>query len=96
MNPQNLKQENGMLSVIKITNYGEGNEYSTTVKFETKITKSSLCDYSDSYILVTGDITGTGGDANTRVEFKNCSIYEMHNSNSNQMNTLMVLITLIL
>ena len=39
------------------TDYGEGNEDSTTVKFETKVIKSNLCDYSDAYILVTGNIT---------------------------------------
>ena len=55
------------------TDYGEGNEDSTTVKFETKVIKSNLCDYSDAYILVTGNITATGGDANTRVAFKNCA-----------------------
>ena len=55
------------------TDYGEGNEDSTTVKFETKVIKSNLCDYSDAYILVTGDITATGGDANTKVAFKNCA-----------------------
>ena len=54
------------------TDYGEGNESGTTIKFETKVIKLSLCDYSDAYILVTEDITATGGDANTRVEFKNC------------------------
>ena len=53
--------------------YGEGNEDSTTVKFETKVIKSSLCDYSDAYILVTGNITATDGDANARVAFKNCT-----------------------
>ena len=52
------------------TNYGERNEDGTTVKFETQVIKSNLCDYSDAYILVTGDITATGGDANTRVAFK--------------------------
>ena len=40
-----------------------GNEDSTTVKFETKIIKSNLCDYSHAYILVTGNITA----------FKNCA-----------------------
>ena len=55
------------------TDYGEGNEDSTTVKFETKVIKSSLCDYSDAYILVTGNITATDGDANTKVVFKNCA-----------------------
>ena len=51
------------------TDYVEGNESGTTVKFETKVIKSSLCDYSDAYILATGDITSTGGDADTRVAF---------------------------
>ena len=46
------------------------NENGTTVKFETQVIKSNLCDYSDAYILVTGDITAAGGDANTRVAFK--------------------------
>ena len=45
-----------MLSMIKTTDYGEGNESDTTVKFEIKVIKSSLCDYSDAYILVTGEI----------------------------------------
>ena len=55
------------------TDYGEGNEDSTTVEFETKVIKSNLCDYSDAYVLVTGNITATGGDANTRVAFKSCA-----------------------
>ena len=33
---------------------------------------SNLCDYSDAYILVTGDITPTGCNASTEVVFKNC------------------------
>ena len=53
--------------------YGEGNKSGATVKFETKASKSSLCDYSDAYILVTGDITATGGNANISVAFKNVS-----------------------
>ena len=51
--------------------YGEGNENSETIKFEAKVIKSSLCDYSDAYILVKGNITATGGNADTRVSFKN-------------------------
>ena len=57
------------------TDYGEGNENSTTVKFETKVIRSRLCDYSDTYIIVTGEIKATGGDANTRVTFKNCASF---------------------
>ena len=48
------------------TDYGEGNESGTTVKFETKVIKSSLCDYSEAYILVIGNITVTGGDSCNR------------------------------
>ena len=33
----------------------------------------NLCDYSDPYILATGNVTTTAGDANTRVTFKNCA-----------------------
>ena len=43
------------------------------IKFLTKSIESSLCDYSDAYILVTGNINVTGGDANTKVAFKNCA-----------------------
>ena len=55
------------------TDHGEGNEIGTTIKFETQVIKSNLCDYSDAYILVTGDITATGSNENTKVAFKNCA-----------------------
>ena len=55
------------------TVYGEGNENGATVKFETQVIISNLCDYLDAYILVTGDITATGGNDNTKVAFKNCA-----------------------
>ena len=32
------------------TDYGGQNKDSTTVKYETKVIKSNLCDYSDAYI----------------------------------------------
>ena len=35
--------------------------------------KSNLSDYSDVYILVAGNINVRGGDANTKVAFKNCA-----------------------
>ena len=53
------------------TIYCEGNENGTTDKFETQVIISSLCDYSDAYILVIGDITATGGDDNIKAPFKN-------------------------
>ena len=55
------------------TDYGDADENSTTIKFETNVIKSNLCDYSDAYIFVTGDITATNGNENTKVAFKNCA-----------------------
>ena len=49
--------------------YGEGNEDGSTIKFETKV----FCDYSDAHVLVTGDKTAEGGDADTKAAFKNCA-----------------------
>ena len=46
------------------------------IKFLTKSIKSSLSDYSNVYILVTGNIIVAGGDNNTKVVFKNCSPFE--------------------
>ena len=55
------------------------------IKFKTTMLKSSLCDYSDAYILVKGKITiiGRGADAAARqaderdksVAFKNCELF---------------------
>ena len=46
------------------------------IKFLTRSIESSLCDYSDSCILVTGNVTVTGGNDNTKVAFKNCAPFE--------------------
>ena len=35
--------------------YGRGNKNESTIKFEKKLIKPNLCDYSDAYILATGD-----------------------------------------
>ena len=51
------------------------------IKFKTSMLRSSLCDYSDAYILVKGNITvnntaAAGADANNdnkKVIFKNCA-----------------------
>ena len=43
------------------------------IKFLKSLLESSLCDYSDAYILVTRNITVAGTDNNTKVAFKNCS-----------------------
>ena len=43
-----------------------------TIKFETETIKSSLCDYSDAFILVTGNIK-VNANNNTDIAFKNCA-----------------------
>ena len=43
------------------------------IKFLTRSIESSLCDYSDAYISVTGNITATPNNAVTQVVFKNCA-----------------------
>ena len=42
-------------------------------KFLTRSIESRLCDYSDTYVLVTGNITAIGADNNTKAAFKNCA-----------------------
>ena len=53
--------------------YGRGNENDSSIKFDTKVIKSNLCDYSDAYIFVTGDIKVADVAADTNVAFKNCA-----------------------
>ena len=48
-------------------NYSKDEE----IKFLTRSIESSLCDYSDAYILVTGNINSRGND--TKSAFKNCA-----------------------
>ena len=53
--------------------YGNRDENGSTIKSETKVVKPNLCDYSDTYVLVKGEITATGEDEDTKVAFKNCA-----------------------
>ena len=48
-----------------------------TIKFETETIKSSLCDYSDAFILVTGNITVNAAN-DTDVAFKNCAPFSTY------------------
>ena len=53
------------------------------IKFKTTMLKSSLCDYSDAYILVKGTITvnntaaqgAAANNTNKKVLFKNCALF---------------------
>ena len=46
------------------------------IRFLTKSIELSLCDYSDVYILVTGNINVTCSDDNTKVAFRNCTPFK--------------------
>ena len=64
--------KNGTLQKVKTARiqYSQNN----SVKCETESIKSSLCDYSDAFILVTGDILGTA-DNDADVVFKTCALF---------------------
>ena len=60
-----------------IDSESKGNySHENPIKFLTSSLESSLCDYSDAYILVTGNITATPNNAATQVVFKNCAPFE--------------------
>ena len=48
-------------------NYGDGTD-NTSIKYDTKVIKANLCDYSEAYILVTGNIENKPN--NSTVAFK--------------------------
>ena len=68
MKIQNLQQKNVIYSEWK-GNYSHENP----IKFLTSSLESSLRNYSDAYILVTGKITVVNGDDNTEFAFWNCA-----------------------
>ena len=59
-----------IINDINNRQYDDGNENNKGIKIDTEVVKPFLCDYADAFILVTGDITVTGGNANTEVAFK--------------------------
>ena len=67
MKIQNLQQKNGILLIHqKVIIHTK-----IQLNFLTSSLESSLCDYSDAYILVTGNTNVAGGNNNTKVAFKN-------------------------
>ena len=60
-----------------IDNESKGNySHENPIKFLTSSLESSLCDYSDAYILVTGNIRITRGNNNIKAVFKNCAPFK--------------------
>ena len=62
---------------------GNENENDSTIKFEIKVIKPNPCDYSDAYILVTGDIKIADIAADTKVAFKNCALFTRYATHIN-------------
>ena len=60
--------------------YGDGTD-ETPIKYNTRVVKANLCDYSDAYILVTGNTENKPN--NTTVAFKNCAPFQTCNININ-------------
>ena len=58
VNLQNLQQESRMLLMTKIAqNMVKEMKMIQALNLKQKVINSNLCEYSDAYILVTGDIT---------------------------------------
>ena len=81
MNIQNLQQKKWYI----IDSESKGNySHNDPIKFLTESIESGLCDYSDTYILVTGDITVTRTIATNVVAFppilkkKNNHLFQLH------------------
>ena len=59
------------------TNYGvnkdTGADNPDTIKYDTRVLKPNLCDYSEAYILVDGTIRAAAANTNTRLALKNCA-----------------------
>ena len=68
-----------------IDSESKGNySHENPMKFLASSLESSLCDYSDVYILVTGNITATPNTAATQVVFKNCAPFEKYRTEINE------------
>ena len=55
-------------------------DQNNSIKFETKSIKSSLFDYYDAFVLVTGDIA-VAANNNTNVTYKNCAPFSTCKTN---------------
>ena len=59
-----------------IDSASQGNySHENPINFSTSSLESNLCDYSDAYILVTGNVAATPNAA-TQVVFKNCAPFQ--------------------
>ena len=79
------ENEYSKFAIKKMVHYeseSKGNySHENPIKFLTSSLESSICDYSDAYILVTGNINVVGGNNNTKVAFKNCAPFRKCRTN---------------
>ena len=65
------------------TNYGVNKNTSAdnpdTIKYDTRVLKPNLCDYTETYILIDGTIRADAANANTRLALKNCAPFTICN-----------------
>ena len=80
MNIQNLRQKKWYVIDSEANRYSENEP----IKFLTRPIQSSLCDFSDAYVLVTGDITVTGANDNKKFAFENCASFRKCITNINE------------
>ena len=94
INHLNLRQK----YLVEINHESRGTYYEDNqIRFKTSILRSSLCDYSDAYILVKGTITAENtaaqgqlnNTANKKLVLKNCAPLTNYISRINKM--LMIL-----
>ena len=57
--------------------------------------ESSLCDYSDAYILVTGNITATPNNEATQVIFKNFTQFKDCRTEINELLLIMQILLIL-
>ena len=68
-----------------IDSESKGNySHENPIQFLTSSLESSLCDYSDAYILNTGNSAVVGDDTNTKVAFKNCAPFRKCRTETNE------------
>ena len=66
-----MLQKGGVINDQNFGEHGDGARNGLTIKFKTTVIKPNLCDYSDVYILVTGDIEHKPDGSS--IAFKNCA-----------------------
>ena len=88
-------------TLVEINDILKRKHDSSNIRFKTSITRSHLCDYSDTYILVKGIITipntaapgAAVNNTNKKIIFKNCApftncITEINNTHVMMLNIL--------